>query len=238
MSNPLKLHQTNGTHAYVLQTHRRLMTECLPDLDIHPLHGSERSLQLIQQRYRLPHQPFFLQQVHGAEAIALHEPPSTHFWTSADACYTFQKNIVCAVMTADCLPVLITDSQTSFVAAVHCGWRSLYEGILTKILNKISTDNPLIVWFGPAICQNHYQVDQAFKNHYLKAHPTAAKAFTRVIDGHCYADIAIMARVQLQHFEVANLYFNERCTYEDPDYYSWRRNKTKARQASLIWMST
>lgn len=207
-------------------------------LDVQPNNNNDAALQHIKHHYQLPHQPFFMQQVHGTDRVALIEPPKKHFWQSADAIFTQHQDIICTIMTADCLPVLISDTKASFVAAVHCGWRSLYHGILTQVLNDINSMHSLVVWFGPAICQKHYQVDKAFKEYYLQTQPAAEQAFTDIVNNHCYADLKALAMVQLAQYDVARIVDSEICTFADNQYYSWRRNKTTARQASMIWIKT
>ncbi len=238
MNKPFFLHQTDSQSVWVLQTHRDLLPQSHPNLNIHPAAGRDDALSEITRRFDLPHEPVFMKQVHGDTCLELNTAPAHHFWRSADACFTRRKEIMCAIMTADCLPVLITDEAASFVAAVHCGWRSLYRGILTKLLKKVQTPHPLVVWFGPAICAHHYQVDSFFKTHYLQAHPDANRAFTKVINGHCYADLKIMAKTQLAHQDIAHFKDASICTYQDDSYDSWRQNKTPSRQASMIWFST
>ncbi|GAA4818473.1 laccase domain protein [Marinicella pacifica] len=237
MYNPYTVHQTKSKIVKILQTHRDLLITSHPRLNIHPTGGGTHVLQEITHIFNLPHRPVFMQQVHGNTCLELNSVPSQHFWQSADACYTRQTGILCVIMTADCLPVLITDEAVSFVAAVHCGWRSLYQGILTKLLQKIQSPHPLIVWFGPSICPHHYQVDNTFKNHYLKTHPDADRAFTEVIDNHCYADLKKLASVQLTDYKICRIEDAAICTYEDNSYDSWRLNKSPGRQASMIWIS-
>lgn len=236
MNNPLKLHKTASKSVYILQTHQGLLPNTLPHLDIHPKNNGDLALAQIKDEFQLPHHPIFMRQVHGDNSIVLNSIPTKHFWQSADACYTDTQNIICAVMTADCLPVLVTDQHASFVAAVHCGWRSLYQDILKKTLDKIGSSDGLIVWFGPAICSNHYQVDEAFKDHYLQRHPEAEQAFSEVIDNHCYADLKALAMAQLKNENIRRIEDCQICTYEDESYDSWRQNKTPNRQASMIWI--
>lgn len=238
MQNPFHLHQTESKSVCILQTHRDLLANKHTQLDVHPNNNGDWALEQIQQQYQLPHQPCIMQQVHGANSISLNTTPPKHFWQKADACYTRQSNIICTVITADCLPVLITDEQASFVAAIHCGWRSLYAGILPKTLDKIQSRHDLIVWFGPSICARHYQVDKSFKDHYLKAHPNAEPAFSEVIDNHCQADLKTMAQVQLNQYRLKYIQDCEICTYGHHNYYSWRQSQTKARQASMIWIKS
>jgi len=238
MRKPFKLHNTESKSVYILQTHQDLLPKTHPHLDVHPNNKGDVALNQIKHHFHLPHQPFFMHQVHGANSIALNTAPSEHFWQSADACYTNNQDIICAIMTADCLPVLITNHQVSFVAAIHCGWRSLYQNIITKTLDKIVATDDLIVWFGPAICSTHYQVGAAFKEHYLQAHAEAEHAFTDVIDNHCYADLKALALTQLKNHPIRRIEDCQICTFAHDSYDSWRQNKTPGRQASMIWIRT
>lgn len=203
--------------------------------DIHPTNQQPAQLNQLQQQFNLPHTPYFLKQVHGADCIELTLPLTQNFQYQADACFSREKEIICAIMTADCLPVLLTDNKTSFVAAVHCGWRSLYQGIVLKTLQKINTDQPVKAWFGPSICQKHYQVDSNFVAHYLAKHPKAYSAFTAIKSGKSQCDLKQLACVQLQQLGIYDITIDNHCTFADSSYYSWRENNTAARQASLIW---
>lgn len=236
MPDTFQLHQTPRKTVCVLQTHHHILGSEYAPVNIHPNDTGDVALSRLQHMYHLPHKPVLMQQVHGHDIVALDSVPTQHFWQPADACFTRQNNLICTVMTADCLPVLMTDSRAGFVAAVHCGWRSLYRGILIKLLDQVASDHDLIVWFGPAICDRHYQVDAAFKKHYLQAHPNASNAFTEVINGHCQADLKAMARAQLAQQPVKHIHDVGICTYGHKNYDSWRENKTPSRQAAMIWL--
>jgi len=205
--------------------------------DLHPKQQNKASIQQLVSTFNLPHNPFFLQQVHGSQVVEYMQAPKRQFDTQADACFTRQSHIVCAVMTADCLPVLMTDSEGSFVAAIHCGWRSLYDNILHKTLQAINTEHDVICWFGPCIQQPQYEVNEAFKQHYLNQHPSAVNAFTPIINGHCFADLYQLAELQLEAWDV-KINQSHECTFSNSNYHSWRQDQSKKRMASMVWLDS
>lgn len=219
----------------VLQTSRTINEQ---SFDIHPNHSHPQQIQQLVKQFQLPHEPKFLQQVHGSEVIEYIKKPTANLLTKADACFTRQPDIICSIMTADCLPVLLTDTQGTFVAAVHCGWRSLFDDILVKTIERINPLHPLLAWFGPCIQQNNYEVDEQFVTNYLTRHPKTSSAFTAIIQGKSFADLTLMAETQLQQITTCVINRSETCTYTDPDYYSWRENQTPKRLASMIWLTT
>ncbi|MGJ8663107.1 MAG: polyphenol oxidase family protein, partial [Marinicella sp.] len=146
--------------------------------------------------------------------------------------------VICSVMTADCLPILLTDQMGSFVAAVHCGWRGLYANIIAETVNAINSHNEIIAWLGPCIQAAQYEVDEEFKNHYLKQHPNVGHAFSPLIKGKCQADLYQLASIQLHKLDIKNLTQSNQCTFLNADYYSWRENQTAARMASMAWLTT
>lgn len=206
--------------------------------DIHPNNSEPLIIQQLAKKFNLPHEPMFLKQVHGCEVIEYLHQPKVQLKLQADACFTQVPGILCAVMTADCLPVLLTDRAGSFVAAVHCGWRSLYANILSKTLKRINSDNQILAWFGPCIQQMKYEVDESFVNYYLAQHPNSKTAFTTITAGKSYASIYNMARIQLNQLGVTHIESADQCTYLSPEYYSWRKNNTTNRMATMIWMDT
>lgn len=219
-------------HIKALQTSNVLQTQAF---DIHPNQARPAQQRELKQHFKLPHTPVFLQQIHTAHVVEFTKPPAAHFVHQADACFTRSKDVLCAIMTADCLPVLMTDVAGSFIAAVHCGWRSLYAGILQKTLQQIEPENQVLVWFGPCIQQAQYEVGADFVTNYLKQHPTTEAAFTPIINGKSHASLYALATNQLQHSGVNHIESSNECTYLDPSYYSWRRNQTLHRMATMIW---
>lgn len=222
----------NGVHA--LQTTRFLQPN--QPFCVHPEHNHSIGLEQLSEKFKLPHQPKMLRQTHGNQVIEYLQIPKAHFQYQADACFTRQPGVVCAVMTADCLPVLLTDKQASFVAAVHCGWRSLFAGILEVTLKKINSKNEIYAWFGPCIQAAQYEVDAAFVENYSKQHPDSIGAFSPIIKGKSHADLYQLASLQLQACGVKNIHQSNECTYLSDNYYSWRENQTTHRLASMIWI--
>ena len=112
----------------------------------------------------LPSSPHWLNQTHSTNVIEL---PSTSL--NGDASYTRDKNIVCAVQTADCLPLLVTNKKGTVVAAIHAGWRGLLNGVIENTIHKMNmSPNELLVWLGPAIGQKHFEVGADVKNHFCE----------------------------------------------------------------------
>ncbi len=218
-----------------LQTSRKLAQETA--FCVHPDHNHLNHLTQLVQNFHLPHPPRFLNQVHGNEIIEYQQQPQADFQYEADACFTKVKGVICAVMTADCLPVLLTDIDGTFVAAVHCGWRSLYADILTLTLAKINPQHEVLAWFGPCIQQAQYEVSMDFVTNYLAKHPDCKAAFTPMKNGKSKADLCHMAAQQLQNNNVTQISKYDKCTYLSHNYYSWRQDQTPHRMGSMIWLN-
>lgn len=204
--------------------------------DIHPNHTSAQTVISLVSEFNLPHAPTFMLQEHGNTITEYLEPPKKHLSVISDACFTRIPNVICAVMTADCLPVLMTDVDGSFVAAVHCGWRSLYANILTKTLEAINPQKEVLIWFGPCIQQNQYEVDDSFVTHYLKQHPDSSNAFTDSVNNKSQASLYQMAETQLNSFGVSHINKSNQCTYLNKNYFSWRENATPHRMSTAAWI--
>ncbi|HSX84764.1 MAG TPA: laccase domain-containing protein, partial [Cellvibrio sp.] len=147
---------------------------------------------------------------------------------------------------ADCLPILVCDQKGTQVAAIHAGWRSLAKGIIARTLQKFSAPgSQLLAYLGPAISQPHFEVgievlEAFFKMARNPQHSDdIAEAFMpgqRPL--HFHADIYALARAELKALGVKAIYGGEFCTYTDSDrFYSYRREKTTGRMASLIWLT-
>ncbi len=206
--------------------------------DVHPQQANADEMEKLKQHFNMPHIPRFLKQVHEATVIEYHEPPSSDFTRHADACFTRRPDIVCAVMSADCLPVLLTDTLGTFVAAVHCGWRSLYAEILSHTIEAINPSHQILAWFGPCIQQAQYEVDETFVRNYLDKHSDCETAFTPIIKGKSHANLYQLALLQMQKISDCQISFANECTYLDDRYYSWRKDQTTQRMASLIWLDS
>jgi len=190
---------------------------------------------LIEQ-LNLPSKPIWLKQVHGIRNVQA-EPDNVD--CEADASFSNKPNSVCVIMTADCLPVLFCDKAGKQIAAVHAGWRGLAAGVLEETLKNFNVASPedILVWLGPAIGPEKFEVGDEVRDVFIKHLPEAEQAFKASRDGHWLADLYLLARQRLAAQAVNHVYGGNFCTYTDIDrFYSFRRNKITGRMASLIWL--
>jgi YfiH family protein len=188
------------------------------------------------EELNLPSKPIWLKQVHGITNVRS-EPDNID--CEADASFSNQSGSVCVIMTADCLPVLFCDKAGKQIAAVHAGWRGLAAGVLEETLKNFNVASPeeILVWLGPAIGPEKFEVGDEVRDAFIKHLPEAEQAFKASSDGHWFADLYLLARQRLAAQAVNNVYGGNFCTYTDIDrFYSFRRNKITGRMASLIWL--
>ncbi len=190
----------------------------------------------------LPNEPFWLNQVHQTSALNTSIQQNgvvQGVAPNADASFSLQANRVCAVMTADCLPVLICNSRGNKVAAVHAGWRGLAEGVIENAIAALNErPGQLLAWLGPAIGPQAFEVGEEVRSVFVEKFAAAESAFIANRSGHYLADIYQLARLVLSNIGVKAIYGGEFCTFNDANYfYSFRRDGTTGRQASLIWFS-
>ncbi|MEO5342961.1 MAG: laccase domain-containing protein [Gammaproteobacteria bacterium SHHR-1] len=133
---------------------------------------------LLQQALALPGPPLWLEQVHGCEVACLEMPPREFLPIQADASYSNHPGAVCAVMTADCLPLLLCDRTGSEVAAVHAGWRGLCDGVIEAAVARFSAPPAeLLAWLGPAIGPQAFEVGAEVREAFVRRDAVAAEAF-------------------------------------------------------------
>ena len=186
-------------------------------------------------RAALPAEPVWLTQVHGS---TMFDADGGNVSTEADASMTRQAGRVCAVLTADCLPVLFCDRQGSVVAAAHAGWRGLVGGMLeaTVAAMQVPADS-VMAWLGPAIGAQAFEVGDEVREAFIAVQPAASTAFAPHRHGKWLADIYALARLRLQRIGVTRIYGGGACTYnESARFYSYRRDGATGRMASLIWL--
>lgn len=184
----------------------------------------------------LPAMPVWLEQVHGTDVLHLDgEEPTT---LRADAVYTRQPGRVCAVMTADCLPVLFSSRDGKEVAAAHAGWRGLCAGVLEATLAAFtSPPEEVLVWLGPAIGPQAFEVGAEVREAFVLQASADAVAFKPAGEKY-YADIWQLARLRLQRCGVRQISGGGLCTFSQPEqFFSYRRDGVTGRMASLIWLS-
>jgi len=194
---------------------------------------------LLKQHRNLPAEPVWLKQVHG---IAVVDATAVNDIPVADASFSHQSNSVCAVMTADCLPVLLCDQAGSVVAAVHAGWRGLADGVIEATIKDMGvTASKLMAWLGPAIGPKAFEVGDEVRQQFIAQDPQAAEGFQpselSSVQDRWLADIYLLARQRLARFGVEQVYGGDCCTYTDAErFYSYRRDGVTGRMASLIWL--
>jgi YfiH family protein len=142
------------------------------------------------------------------------------------------------VLTADCLPLLLTDRQGQCVAAVHAGWRGLAAGVIEQAIDALpQPGDTMLAWFGPAIGPDAFCVGPEVRAAFMAHDPGAEAAFRPGPDGHWQADIYRLARQRLAACGVTAVYGGDRCSFtESRQFFSYRRDGATGRMASLIWL--
>lgn len=185
-------------------------------------------------RRQLPAEPAWLRQVHSARVVEAGRDPNPE----ADASYSRETGQVCAVLTADCLPVLFCDRAGSVVAAAHAGWRGLADGVLEATVAAMQVaPREVMAWMGAAIGPQAFEVGDEVRAAFVAQQPEAAAAFVPHAPGKWLADLYALARIRLGHAGVEAVYGGGRCTFNETDvFYSYRRDGVTGRMASLIWL--
>jgi YfiH family protein len=182
----------------------------------------------------LPDEPAWLNQVHGTTVVDLDQPGPRG---PADGAAAVGRGKVCAILTADCLPVIFTTDTGDRVAAAHAGWRGLAAGIIEATVKALNTPaRHLLAWLGPAIGPQHFEVGAEVREAFVAVDPGSATAFVPNAQGRFLADLYGLARRRLENLGLSRIYGGGECTFSRPDrYYSYRRDGVTGRQATLIW---
>lgn len=185
----------------------------------------------------LPSQPTWLQQVHGVVVFDADTAVQSTQGPAADAVLSRQPGRVCAIMTADCLPVLFCARNGSVVAAAHAGWRGLRAGVLESTLAAMQVlPSQVTAWLGPAIGPASFEVGAEVRQAFVADDPAAAPAFTAGAGDRYLADLYLLARQRLQRAGVTDIHGGNACTLKEAErYFSYRRDGVTGRMATLIW---
>lgn len=185
--------------------------------------------------HQLPAQPLWLRQVHGTTAV---DAATVRAGVDADASYARHPEIVCAVLTADCLPVLLCDDGGSVVAAVHAGWRGLAAGVIEATVVQLGCPaHRLMAWLGPAIGPQVFEVGEEVRRAFSDDNPECVSAFRPSPNGRWFADLYALARQRLFALGIGRVYGGHWCTYSDPvRFFSYRRDGVTGRMATVIWL--
>jgi hypothetical protein len=191
---------------------------------------------LVRLASLVPGEPVWLKQVHGTRVVDADTRPSR---PEADASVSRSKGTVCAVMLADCMPVLLTDEKGSVVAAAHAGWRGLSSGVIEATFSAMKTKREeTLAWLGPAIGPKVYEVGEEVRADFIKADRGSETAFVPNRPGHWLLDLYAVARQRLAKLGVTRIYGGGFCTYTEKDrFFSFRRDRTGDRMAALIWLT-
>ncbi len=186
-------------------------------------------------RLGLPRSPCWLHQVHGARVIDAADAGAD---PEADGAWTSVPGVACAVLSADCLPILLCDRAGTRVAALHCGWRGIAKGVIAAGIAALARPpDGLLAWLGPAIGAGRYEVDEPVRDAFTASSGCLAEAFSPSRPGHWHLDLYRAAHLSLGTLGVRAVYGGGYCTHAEPDrFYSHRRDGTTGRMASLIWL--
>jgi YfiH family protein len=198
---------------------------------------------LLVEALRLPSEPQWLEQVHGDAVV---EAAADGVVRTGDGAYTDCPGVVCAVLTADCLPVVLGSADGAEVAVAHCGWRGLAAGVLRNAVRRFrAPPTTLLAWLGPAIGQQAFEVGGEVREAFLTGARTAAQrlaveaAFvpSAAGPGKYHADLYALARAELAALGVGTVYGGGFCCYRDTKrFFSYRRDGVTGRMATLAWI--
>ena len=189
--------------------------------------------QLLISRYNLPSEPVWLDQVHGTNIIELSDLNSRRK-IEADGVYTRSKGMVCAVMTADCMPLFLCNRAGNVVALLHVGWRGLAAGIIERGVNIMGGEpERLMAWSGPTISGRYFEIGGEVREQ-LGGSEQAYRPSTN--SGKYYADLIVLTGQRLLQAGVRDYKYTDVCTYAEQNLcYSYRRDGQTGRMASIIW---
>jgi hypothetical protein len=219
------------------------------DLGVAALATGGTSAATVQNRRRLtaflPSPPVWLDQVHGT-AVAVLDAATVAAARAAppvaDAAVTSERGIVCAVRTADCLPVLFANRRGGAVGVAHGGWRGLAGGVLEATVSALATlgarPGDLVAWFGPAIGPNAFEVGSDVRDAFSARDPGATQCFAPLREGKWHADLYRLARRRLAAAGVHDVHGGDFCTFSDATrFHSYRRERAAGRMATLVWLA-
>jgi YfiH family protein len=191
---------------------------------------------LLREAAHLPAEPLWLEQVHGTDVI---RHPGESLAVRADASVAFEPGRVCAVMTADCLPVVLTDRGGTRVGVAHAGWRGLLDGVVAATIAALgTTPTELRAWLGPAIGLDAFEVGGEVRTAFADRNPAAAGYFRPNQRDRYQADLYGLARLALTAAGVSSVHGGGWCTHRESErFFSFRRDGVTGRMATLAWLA-
>ena len=206
------------------------------------LHVNDRKKSVLENRsilkkyYGLPSEPVWINQTHSSICV---NAISTKRIIEADASFTINPGVVCAILTADCLPVFVSKKDGSMVGIAHAGWKGLISGVIENLIESFQCNgDDLIVHLGPAISKNYFEVGVEIKDLYLSKNSNFSRSFSFYRDKY-YLDLYDAAKVILESLNITLISGGDRCTFKESDvFFSYRRDGIKSgRMAHLIWIT-
>lgn len=188
----------------------------------------------LKESLQLPNEPTWLSQTHSTICVTAEDETNRH----ADAAITRSKMHPLVILTADCLPITLCNIQGTEIAAIHAGWRGLYNGIVENTLKQMqSKPSDLLAWIGPAICHKCYEVGEEVYSSFTTKYPSSQKAF-KPVHSKWLANLPLIAEIILKSQGVSAIYQSDLCTFElKNEFYSYRRTSQTGRIGTLIWFN-
>jgi YfiH family protein len=193
-----------------------------------------KNRQQLAELLQLPNEPVWLNQTHSTVCVVAEEDSIR----DADAAVSRSAQHPLAILTADCLPIMLCSTQGNEIAAIHAGWRGLFNGIVENTLKKMhNKPQDLMAWVGPAICQSCYEVGDEVYNSFTTKYPLSKAAF-KANNAKWLANLPLIAEMVLNAEGVHAVYQSALCTYElNSEFYSYRKQAQTGRIATLIWFN-
>jgi YfiH family protein len=204
------------------------------------VHKNREALKVI-----LPNEPIWLNQVHGTQVIDADNTNACLEVVSADAAVTTTLGRILAIMTADCLPVLLASRDGKVVGAAHAGWRGLAAGVIEQTValmrakqnSQDRAQSEILAYLGPAIGPHAFEVGSEVREIFMAQNPSSAACFERLQEkGKYLADIYGLAILRLNALGIEQIEGGDECTLQNPDYFSYRRDQQTGRLGSFIWI--
>ncbi len=187
--------------------------------------------QKLKSDLRLPNEPVWLDQIHSTRVLNADLAIKN---TRADGAFSRRNQIVCAVMTADCLPLLLTNKAGSQVAAVHAGWRGMANGVIEQAVSRfVCQPSDIVAWAGPCIGPNNFEIGAEVRNQL----GGSESAYLSIENNKLIANLYVLCEQRLAALGVTQYTHSNECTYTDKQrFFSYRRDGQCGRMASLIWI--
>ena len=190
-----------------------------------------------RDHFPFPAPPRWLKQVHGAHVVRLDAAGPDAPAPEADAAVAASAGAICAVCTADCLPILLVSTDGRQIGAAHAGWRGLAAGVAENTVHAMAArPADLLAWLGPAISQPNFEVGGEVRDAFIRHDAAAEEAFAVNARGRWQADLYLLARQRLAAVGVTQVFGGGLCTYADARrFYSYRRNRDTGRLVSFVY---